>query len=148
MRLKSARRQSVPLTDERLQKLITGCEFFGPVFAGIEEARLCWQEHREEILALRVVSTPGKGFPHGCRPWAWWRFEQDCAMPDRQALTLDEMGELDAQERADTITLARQEWLKYSGGWAPEWAARAALVNDDELLNVWPSIWAVDRESF
>ena len=42
-----------------------------------EQARECWQKHRDVLLAEWIEDNPGT------RPWAWWRFDA----PERRQCT-------------------------------------------------------------
>ena len=71
------------------RKIGHGREHFSQLLAGLgdafgkdadfdqEQARECWQKHREVLLAEWIEDNPGT------RPWAWWRFDA----PERRQCT-------------------------------------------------------------
>jgi hypothetical protein len=136
---------AIEMTSERWNFLIHGHDFFDDKpFTDTEEARICWETHRDEILA-----TPDCRIPPGCRPWGFWKFDaksqtEHGPIPTRQAAALDALGLLSEQEKAIVIQLARAAWLRHVEYWNEPHRTQARLATDQQLLDAWPDTWYVE----
>jgi hypothetical protein len=133
------------LTDAKIEYLLLGRNDFAfganrdqEAFENERDARECWHEHRSTIIGLK-----GFGWLHyrpGTRPWAYWRFDRRRDVPRHEAHVLLIKGEMSANEQAEVLRTARQQFTNAFYCASVEYRARALLVSDEILLHCWPNI--------